>query len=452
MEIYKPIIYRFFFTLFDNLLNLFFSYFKKHFPKMYYLFFKNTKMQKLKLKYIKFRDFNVTFDQVKKFNDIYFKNKHKFINNKKNILYIDVSCLLRTATFGGIKRTVYELSKIFDSKKKDLKYKIIFFYFTKTYPHEFREVDFDYIEKKKLFNFNSKTFYPKYNSKFLFLDFNISGILQTKKLLIEMKKKLNLNYYFIVYDILPFTNPEWFPVRNYKKIFFAWINFVLKYGFVLTISENVKKNIIYNFKKMCFPRKIQSFMLGGNFAKPSNKNCKNNKITFLMVGTLEPRKGHIDIIKSFEILYDKYKDIELIIIGNMGWKYDKIISTLENSKLNGSVIKYYSNVSDKKLKEFYEYATIILCASYDEGCGLPILEGLVNNKIVIARNIPVFKEIGKTSIYYFPNSDYIKISKFLDKWIYLFKIKKNKKIKKHKFKLISWRESFEQVKKIIYDN
>ena len=46
----------------------------------------------------------------------------------------------------------------------------------------------------------------------------------------------------MVYDILPFTNPKWFPVKNYKKMYSNWINTILNLDKVFTISETVKKN------------------------------------------------------------------------------------------------------------------------------------------------------------------------------------------------------------------
>ena len=138
---------------------------------MHYLFFKNNKMQKIKLRYIKFRNLKIvhkSLDQVKIFNKEYLKNKHKFINNEKNILYIDITNLMLPGTFGGIKRTVYELSKIFDLKKNNLKYKIIFFYFTNTYPCKLREVDFNYIKKKKYLILNHKHFIQNIIASFYF--------------------------------------------------------------------------------------------------------------------------------------------------------------------------------------------------------------------------------------------------------------------------------------------
>ena len=45
----------------------------------------------------------------------------------------------------------------------------------------------------------------------------------------------------------------------------------------------------------------------------------SSKPTFLIVSTIEPRKGHIQTIQSFEELW-KTDDINLVIVGKEGWK------------------------------------------------------------------------------------------------------------------------------------
>ena len=43
--------------------------------------------------------------------------------------------------------------------------------------------------------------------------------------------------------------------------------------------------------------------------------------TFLMVGTIEPRKAHAQILTAFEVLWETGKlNINLVIVGKEGWK------------------------------------------------------------------------------------------------------------------------------------
>ncbi len=50
--------------------------------------------------------------------------------------------------------------------------------------------------------------------------------------------------------------------------------------------------------------------------------------SFLMVGTLEPRKGYAQVLKAFEQLWQSDIDVNLIIIGKEGWMTEKLVDRL----------------------------------------------------------------------------------------------------------------------------
>ena len=66
--------------------------------------------------------------------------------------------------------------------------------------------------------------------------------------------------------MLPYTNPEWFPVSYYKKIYLKWFNVINKLDYVFTISKTVKSKLIRKFK-LKKTSHIKPIMLGANFAK-----------------------------------------------------------------------------------------------------------------------------------------------------------------------------------------
>ena len=53
----------------------------------------------------------------------------------------------------------------------------------------------------------------------------------------------------------------------------------------------------------------------------------------------------------------------------------------------------YTNLSEAELHGLYAGATAVLMPSFEEGCGLPLLEAMAHRKPVIASDIPVFREI-----------------------------------------------------------
>ncbi|MFN0630266.1 glycosyltransferase, partial [Bacillus anthracis] len=50
--------------------------------------------------------------------------------------------------------------------------------------------------------------------------------------------------------------------------------------------------------------------------------------SFLMVGTLEPRKGHAQVLDAFENLWKGGANLNLVIVGKVGWMVDLLVQRL----------------------------------------------------------------------------------------------------------------------------
>ena len=62
---------------------------------------------------------------------------------------------------------------------------------------------------------------------------------------------------------------------------------------------------------------------------------------------------------------------------------------------------WFSYATDAELVALYKHATAVVVASEAEGFGLSVVEGLWHGRPVIARDIPVFREVGGDSLTYF---------------------------------------------------
>ena len=223
-----------------------------------------------------------------------------------------------------------------------------------------------------------------------------------------------------------------------------WISSILEFSdIVFTISETVKKKVIKEFKNKINKKFIiKSVVLGSDFQRFKIKKKitkKKTKISFLMVGTIEPRKGHLDIINCFNKIYNN-NNIELNICGKLGWKCEKIKRKLINNSKKFPYLNFIESPSDYALKRLYNKSQVLIAASYDEGFGLPIVEALRNGLHVIARDIPVFKEVGKNHIYYFPDK---KKDIYFKKWINYYQSNKIKNKKKISVK--SWDHTYKEI-------
>lgn len=112
----------------------------------------------------------------------------------------------------------------------------------------------------------------------------------------------------------------------------------------------------------------------------------------LMVGTIEPRKNHLNALRAFE-LAGVGKDVPLVISGRPGWGYQEAMAEAERLAARGLVI-LPNYVPDSELPGLYAGATALLYPSWTEGFGLPVAEALAAGIPVVTGNAPALREVG----------------------------------------------------------
>ncbi len=109
------------------------------------------------------------------------------------------------------------------------------------------------------------------------------------------------------------------------------------------------------------------------------------------VGTIQPRKNYVRLIKAFEIL-GKNQDLKLLIAGRRGWKTDEIFDYMKRSEV-GDKIHYLGYVLDDALPALYKASDLFVYPSLYEGFGLPPLEAMACGTPVITSNTSSLPEV-----------------------------------------------------------
>ena len=241
---------------------------------------------------------------------------------------------------------------------------------------------------------------------------------------------------FMVYDLIPSLFPEFYPDKNIKVWFDQWLKMITERGNeLICISSTVADDLSEWIKKNHTGKpKISWTHLGANIPEqnsnePISSTDKSTieylkgKNNFIMVGTIEPRKGHLQVLNAFEELWRKNIDLNLIVVGKYGWNSSSeqdsksLVERLRNHQFLGKKIFWYNKASDTLLKELYSVSTALIAASYAEGFGLPLIEAARYKIHLIARNIKVFREVASTHASYFNASTPIELANFLQKWL-----------------------------------
>lgn len=255
-----------------------------------------------------------------------------------------------------------------------------------------------------------------------------------------------VSVYFTLFDLLPVRMPEAFPPgadAGHKR----WLKAIAStdgvIGISKTVAEDFSKWIVETSCQEGQQRefKIEYFHLGADIesSAPSRGTPPNaesvladilDRPSFLMVGTIEPRKAYAYTLSAFENLWAEGFDINLVIVGKEGWiglpddtrrDIPETVQRIKEHPENGKRLFWLEDISDEFLNEVYSNSNCLIAASYGEGFGLPLIEAAQKKIPIIARDIPVFREVAGDHAFYFSSEKPEDLAKAIQQWIKLYK-------------------------------
>ncbi|MFM5482314.1 glycosyltransferase [Aeromonas veronii] len=237
--------------------------------------------------------------------------------------------------------------------------------------------------------------------------------------------------WFVVYDMLPITLPQFF-YESAMETHATWAESVASYDGVVCISKSVAVDFAKWLDKQNFEcadsLAIKSFSLGADLAasQPTvglpegwrNINgSMQSRPSFLMVGTVEPRKGHAQVLDAFDLLWDTGCEVNLFIIGKQGGQVEALVDRLRAHPLAGEKLFWLEGVSDECLDKVYAASSCLIAASYGEGFGLPLIEAAQHQLPILARDIPVFREVADEYAEYFNADKPEQLAQAIQAWL-----------------------------------
>ena len=113
----------------------------------------------------------------------------------------------------------------------------------------------------------------------------------------------------------------------------------------------------------------------------------------LFVGTLEPRKNLLTLLKAFDqIVRQTSLRPQLVIAGGEGWLMDETFSFIKHSGI-GDRLRLTGYLGDAELRALYSSCRIFVYPSLYEGFGLPPLEAMACGAPVIAGRVAALQEV-----------------------------------------------------------
>ena len=349
---------------------------------------------------------------------------------QQKTLFVDISELVSRDAKTGIQRVVRSiLSQLLNNPP--IGYKVQPVYATKDsfgylearqFSHYFTSGSQDSAIKDQTIDYHSGDF-------FLGLDFQ-SLIVPNQALFISQMAAHGVKVWFVIYDLLPVTLPTYFlPGMAEGQV--KWLHVISHYEGVVCISKAVADDYVAWFKKNkpCphMPQ-VKWFHIGSDIAAsiptqglpedaPQVLAAMRARPTFLMVSTIEPRKGYAQAFAAFEQLWQNGDEINLVIVGKQGWQMDKLAKKMSAHRERSKRFFWLQGISDEYLEKVYDVATAVIMASEGEGFGLAVVEGARHGKPLILRDIPVFREIAGEHAVYFDGTEPETLAATVREWL-----------------------------------
>jgi glycosyltransferase involved in cell wall biosynthesis len=162
-----------------------------------------------------------------------------------------------------------------------------------------------------------------------------------------------------------------------------------------------------------------------------------------VVSTLEPRKGHAQTLRAFEKLWAEGHEVFLVLVGKKGWKVDELVLSIEEHPMLNQYLFWLQGVSDEYLTQIYQNSTCLIAASEGEGFGLPLIEAAHHKIPIIARDLPVFKEVAQNHAFYFSTRKSENLAQAIKDWLKLYDA--NSHPKSDTMPWLNWGQSAKQL-------
>ncbi len=248
-------------------------------------------------------------------------------------------------------------------------------------------------------------------------------------------QKRGLRVIFTIYDIIALNHPDLLP-KAYQLGFADWFRGVILTADAIVCDSRAVADEVHGWLQdhpgqRDRPLPIGYFHLGADIeaSQPSQgpegegvdvlTACKARP-TLLMVGTLEPRKGHAQALAAMELLWKGGVDLNLVIVGKEGWRSQRLARELRRHPECNQRLFWLEEASDTLLLQLYAHSSALLAASLAEGFGLPLIEAARQSLPIIARDILVFKEVAGKHAYYFQGESSEELAQAIQQWIFLF--------------------------------
>ncbi|WAC47063.1 glycosyltransferase family 1 protein [Asticcacaulis sp. SL142] len=371
-------------------------------------------------------------------------------HNRPPALLVDISELVHRDAKTGIQRVVRSILRHFLSMETIYRVEPVYregdyYKYARAYTSRFLDLP----------NLENVDTYVTFYSGDIFLGLDLDATISEGAMQALLRERMRgVKLVWVIYDMLPVLRPEWFDVGLGDAVN-NWVNRIEVCADQLVCISRAVADDVLSHLQCQKPDRIRDLTLSwwhlgadlGNIVPTRGISCSHQSLldqisaewpVFLTVGTIEPRKGIRRLLDGAEAFWKSGGNASFVLVGKQGWAVEPLIKYLSCHPEMGRRLFWFSEASDEVLESLYMRATAVILPSEGEGFGLPLVEATRHGKPVLARDLPVFREIGGKSPYYFNEKSGREFADSINTWL---KMQKKYKKAAGSLKVKTWAES-----------
>lgn len=210
----------------------------------------------------------------------------------------------------------------------------------------------------------------------------------------------------ICHDIIEHVREEYAQNRLWKRYIRRYIGGVLRSDIIVVPSEYTRQDILQHFGpprdkirvvhngvdcSIYRPHEEAAFRFRRKYALPSNRRY------MLYVGSEQPRKNFLTLVRAFTLLRKRFDDLVLLKFGRADELprhpvRSQALSMLREAGLENEVI-FFEELSETDLVGGYVLADVFIFPSLYEGFGLPPIESMACGTPVVTSGLTSLPEV-----------------------------------------------------------
>lgn len=229
--------------------------------------------------------------------------------------------------------------------------------------------------------------------------------------LLQWSRRAGLKVGFIFYDAIPLRRDE---LHDMLPRHAEYMRQLLLADVVWPISQWSADDLVAFWAKhecasnKTIPEVEMIHLPGGSQLCERILEPQEGEALILSVGSIEPRKNQIQLIKAFEAYCKLHPNNEwrLTLVGNL---HPLVAEEVARAQHANKAITHVGHVSDEELDSLYRLCAFTVFPSVEEGFGLPILESLWYGKPCVCANFGAMAEVAGGGCYTVDTQDQAKL-------------------------------------------